>query len=135
MKKLTILYITGILLGSMTSCTKDFEEINKNPNSVDKPNPNFVFSKAQLDGLNNNYFFTNILECGGLLQHYATYKEASGVGDKYLSNEVYFSAYFNQAYPTGINETQIVIDALKTVQTTVTDLILPESGKYICIIN
>jgi len=113
MKKITILYITGILLGSMTACTKDFEEINTNPNVVEKPNPNFLFSRAQLDGLNNNYFFTNILECGGMLQHYATYKEASGVGDKYLSNEVYFSAYFNQIYPTALNETQIVIDAVK----------------------
>lgn len=113
MKKITILYITGILLGSMTACTKDFEEINTNPNVVEKPNPNFLFSRAQLDGLNNNYFFTNILECGGMLQHYATYKEASGVGDKYLSNEVYYSAYFNQIYPTALNETQIVIDAVK----------------------
>lgn len=113
MKKITLLYIAGILLGSMSSCTKDFEEINTNPNAVEKPNPNFVFSKSQLDGLNNNYFFTNILECGGMMQHYATYKEASGVGDKYLSNEVYFSAYFNQAYPTAINEVEIVIDAVK----------------------
>ena len=94
MKKITILYITGVLLASMTSCTKDFEEINTNPNVVEKPNPNFIFSKSILDGLNNNYFATNILECGGMLQHYATYKEASGVGDKYLSNEVYFSAYY-----------------------------------------
>ncbi|MDQ6471387.1 SusD/RagB family nutrient-binding outer membrane lipoprotein [Flavobacterium sp. LHD-80] len=105
--------MAGILAVSMTSCTKDFEEINTNPNVVEKPNPNYIFSKAQLDGLNNNYFATNILECGGMLQHYATYKEASGAGDKYLSNEVYYSAYFNQAYPTGINETEIVIDALK----------------------
>ena len=113
MKKITILYITGVLLASMTSCTKDFEEINTNPNVVEKPNPNFIFSKSILDGLNNNYFATNILECGGMLQHYATYKEASGVGDKYLSNEVYFSAYFNQVYPTALNETEIVIDAVK----------------------
>jgi len=113
MKKITILYITGILLASITSCTKDFEEINTNPNVVEKPNPNFIFSKSILDGLNNNYFATNILECGGMLQHYATYKEASGVGDKYLSNEVYFSAYFNQVYPTALNETEIVIDAVK----------------------
>lgn len=113
MKKRTILYITGILLASMTACTKDFEEINTNPNVVEKPTPNFIFSKSQLDGLNNNYFATNILECGGMLQHYATYKEASGAGDKYLSNEVYYSAYFNQAYPTGVNEVEIVIDALK----------------------
>jgi hypothetical protein len=114
MKKITILYITGILLASMTSCTKDFEEINTNPNVVEKPNPNYIFSKAQLDGLNNNYFFTNILECGGMLQHYATYKEASGVGDKYLSNEVYYSAYFNQVYPLALNETEIVINAVKS---------------------
>jgi hypothetical protein len=114
MKKITILYITGILLGSMTSCTQNFEEINTNPNVVEKPNPNYIFSKAQLDGLNNNYFFTNILECGGMLQHYATYKEASGVGDKYLSNEVYYSAYFNQVYPLALNETEIVINAVKS---------------------
>jgi hypothetical protein len=113
MKKITILYITGLLLGSMSSCTQDFEEINTNPNVVEKPNPNYIFSKAQLDGLNNNYFFTNILECGGMLQHYATYKEASGVGDKYLSNEVYYSAYFNQVYPLALNETEIVINAVK----------------------
>ncbi len=114
MKKITILYITGLLLGGMSSCTKDFEEINTNPNVVEKPNPNYIFSKAQLDGLNNNYFFTNILECGGMLQHYATYKEASGVGDKYLSNEVYYSAYFNQVYPLALNETEIVINAVKS---------------------
>ena len=113
MKKITILYIAGILLGSMTACTKDFEEINTNPNVVETPNPNFIFSKSQLDGLNNNYFATNILECGGMLQHYATYKEASGAGDKYLSNEVYYSAYFNQAYPTGVNEVEIVINTVK----------------------
>jgi hypothetical protein len=113
MKKLSILYITGVLLGSMTACTKDFEEINTNPNVVDKPNANFIFSKAQLDGLNNNYFATNILECGGMIQHYATYKEASGAGDKYLSNEVYYSAYFNQVYPTALNETEIVINTVK----------------------
>lgn len=114
MKKITLLYIAGILLGSMTACTEDFEEINSNPNAVEKPNPNFIFSRAQLDGLANNYFFTNILQCGGMLQHYATYKEASGVGDKYLNNEVYYSAYFNQAYPTALNETEIVINTVKS---------------------
>jgi hypothetical protein len=111
--KNTILYIAGVLLLSMSACTKDFEEINTNPNAVEKGNVNYIFSKSQLDGLNNNYFFTNILECGGMLQHYATYKEASGVGDKYLNNEVYYSAYFSQAYPTAINEVTIVINDLK----------------------
>jgi hypothetical protein len=112
MKK-TILYISAGLLLSLSACTKDFEEINTNPNSVEKANTSYLFSQSQLDGLNNNYFFTSILECGGMLQHYATYKEASGVGDKYLNNEVYYSAYFSQAYPTAINEITIVINALK----------------------
>lgn len=111
--KNTILYFAGLLLFSITACTKDFEEINTNPNAVEKGNVNFIFSKSQLDGLNNNYFFTNILQCGGMIQHYATYKEASGVGDKYLNNEVYYSAYFSQAYPTAINEISIVIENLK----------------------
>ena len=58
---------------------KGFEDINTNPNSVDTPNPDFVFSKSQLDGLNNNYFYTSILQCGQMMQHYASYKEASGL--------------------------------------------------------
>lgn len=113
--KNTTLYFAIVLLLSISACTKDFEEINTNPNAVEKGNikVNYIFSKSQLDGLNNNYFFTNILECGGMLQHYATYKEASGVGDKYLNNEVYYSAYFSQAYPTAINEVTIVINDLK----------------------
>ncbi len=112
MKK-TIIYIAGVLLLSMSACTKDFEEINTNPNAVQTGNANYLFSQSQLDGINNNYFLTSILECGGMLQHYATYKEASGVGDKYLNNEVYYSAFFNQAYPTGINEVSIVTNLLK----------------------
>lgn len=61
MKKIITLCVWCMLLLGMSSCTKDFEEINTNPNSVDVPTPDFVFSKSQLDGLNNNYFFTSIL--------------------------------------------------------------------------
>ncbi|MHA7609870.1 SusD/RagB family nutrient-binding outer membrane lipoprotein [Elizabethkingia meningoseptica] len=113
MKKIITLCVWCMVLLGMSSCTKDFEEINTNPNSVDVPTPDFVFSKSQLDGLNNNYFFTSILQCGQMMQHYATYKEASGVGDKYLDNEVYYSAYFSQAYPNAINEITLVINMLK----------------------
>lgn len=102
-----------ILLSCLLSCTQDFETINTNPNAVEKPNPNYVFTKSQLDGLNNNYYFTSIVECGAMVQHYATYKEASGSGDKYLNNEVHYSAYFSQAYPTAINEIAIVLNTLK----------------------
>ncbi|MEA9415115.1 SusD/RagB family nutrient-binding outer membrane lipoprotein [Flavobacterium sp. PL02] len=113
MKKITTLYIAGILLLSISACTKDFEETNTNPNAVDKPTPNFIFSRSQLDGLNNNYFFTSIIECGQMMQHYSTYKEASGAGDKYLDNEVYYSAFFARIYPNAINEVTIVINTLK----------------------
>ncbi|CAM4001434.1 SusD/RagB family nutrient-binding outer membrane lipoprotein [Flavobacterium weaverense] len=102
--KRTILYITSVFVLSMTSCTKDFEEINTNPNTVENANPNFLFSSSQLDAFNNNYFYTSVLECGGLVQHYATYKEASGVGDKYLDNSVYYNPYFNLTYVTAVNE-------------------------------
>ncbi|KAF5269761.1 hypothetical protein FQR65_LT17928 [Abscondita terminalis] len=107
-----ILYTLFVLL-FVSSCTRGFEDINTNPNSVDNPNPDFVFSKSQLDGLNNNYFYTSILQCGQMMQHYASYKEASGVGDKYLDNEVYYSSYFSQAYPNAINQITLVINKLK----------------------
>ncbi|MCT4139845.1 SusD/RagB family nutrient-binding outer membrane lipoprotein [Elizabethkingia anophelis] len=108
-----ILYTLFVLLFCVASCTRGFEDINTNPNSVGTPNPDFVFSKSQLDGLNNNYFYTSILQCGQMIQHYASYKEASGVGDKYLDNEVYYSAYFSQAYPNAINQITLVINELK----------------------
>lgn len=112
MKK-TILYMAGVLMLGMVSCTKDFEEINTNPNTVQDANPNFVFSASQLNGLNNNYFFTSILQCGGMIQHFSTYKEASGVGDKYLDNAVYYNAYYNQGYITAVNEVAIAINLFK----------------------
>lgn len=112
MKK-TILYMTGVFMLGMTSCSKDFEEINSNPNTVQNANPNFVFSASQLDGLNNSYFFTSILECGGMMQHFSTYKEASGVGDKYLDNAVYYNSYFNQGYVTAVNEVAIAVNLFK----------------------
>ncbi|MDN3675131.1 SusD/RagB family nutrient-binding outer membrane lipoprotein [Flavobacterium branchiarum] len=113
MKKTLSIYISGILLLIISACTNDFEKINSDPNSVNKPNPNFIFSRSQLEGLNNNYLFTAILQCGQMMQHYSSYKEASGVGDKYLDNEVYYSTYFSQAYPNSINQITIVINTLK----------------------
>ena len=108
-----IIYTLCALTIYVASCTKGFEEINTNPNSVETANPDFVFSKSQLEGLSNSYFFTSVLQCGQMMQHYATYKEASGVGDKYLDNEVYYSSYFSQAYPNAINQITLVLNKLR----------------------
>ena len=52
MKK--ILLITSIFIFSiLTSCTKDFEDLNKNPNGTDNMEPDYLFTHAMLSGVSN----------------------------------------------------------------------------------
>lgn len=108
-----IYYISTVLILSVLGCTKDFGDLNKNPNSLEKPTPAFLFSKSQLSAMSNNYYLTGILNLGGFIQHYSTYKEVSGVGDKYFANDFYQAPYFTDGYPTAVNEIEEVITALK----------------------
>lgn len=109
-----IYYISTVMILMVSGCKKDFGDLNKNPNAQDKPTPAFLFSKAQLSTMANAYYLTAILNLGGFIQHYATYKEVSGVGDKYFANDFYQAPFFTEGYPTAVNEIEEVIRALKS---------------------
>jgi hypothetical protein len=76
--------------------------------------PSYMFSKAQYDALNNSCASTYEFAAGGSIQHFSTYKDVPGIGDKYFfSQGTYPYDFFNNAYPLGVNEVQTVINAVK----------------------
>lgn len=105
-------YIPGFLLVSgvifLQSCTKDFEELNTNPNASSNVVPQYVFTKAQYDGVSN---MPNFLL--GTMQYTTSYNDVAGFGSKYVQSQIgqTYTA-FNNAYPNEINEIDIVIKAV-----------------------
>lgn len=96
------------LMAGFSSCDKDFEEVNTNPNASTNPNADYLFSQAILRGnyiYDRAYFYTSYLNAGMYVQHYATYKDVngSGVGDKYGLSDQYHGFYFLYLYPNVLN--------------------------------
>ena len=89
-KLLRLLYLAPVAL-LFASCDNGFEEMNVNPNASTSVVPGFLFTRAQLTTVSNNYTGAAYLTIGGSMQHFATYKEVPGAGDK----------YFNFSYSTG----------------------------------
>ena len=92
----------ALLLGS--GCTKNFDEINTNPNTYTQASydPNYLLTSAQLTytGSTDFAFETwrgNLIYCSGFMQGTATVI-SYWAGDKYLLNEGYTGAYWERAY-------------------------------------
>lgn len=116
-KFLKLLYMAPMAL-FISSCDNNFEEMNVNPNASRDVVPGFLFTRAQLTTVSNNFTGGAYLTIGQSMQHFATYKEVPAAGDK----------YFNYTYSTGnwalfggdpatagaVIDLAQVIDALKT---------------------
>lgn len=96
----------------LTSCDKDFEAINTNPNAVSVPTPAYIFSKAVYDGALNSGNASKLLL--GTMQYMTSFNDVEGFGSKYVAAQVNLSAaVFTAAYPAQINEIGEVIKAVK----------------------
>lgn len=91
MKKLFKLIFLAPIALLFSSCDNGFKEMNVNPNASTEAVPGFLFTRAQLVTVSNNFTGAAYLTIGGAMQHFATYKEVPGAGDK----------YFNFGYSTG----------------------------------
>ncbi|MET0300865.1 MAG: SusD/RagB family nutrient-binding outer membrane lipoprotein [Flavitalea sp.] len=101
--------IAGICLFS--SCDKNFEELNVNPDASSTASPQYVFTKAQYDGTAN---MLNLLL--GTMQYTTSYNDVAGYGSKYVTsqnNQTYLA--FANAFPNELNELAIVIKTVKDV--------------------
>ncbi|GAA0534227.1 SusD/RagB family nutrient-binding outer membrane lipoprotein [Chitinophaga japonensis] len=117
--KLICVAVTGLL--ALSACDKGFEEMNVNPDASPAVEPEYMFSKALLDGVSGGYgttittwYSTSMVCAGGAIQHYATYKDVPGLGDKYYWQQgTYPYAFFENTYPGAVNEIATVINALQ----------------------
>lgn len=110
MKKLILLtgLIAAIVLMLSTGCDKNFVAINTDPEHLTGANMSFptLFTSAELitsgnsDGNGYEDWRGNLIYCSTMIQHLSsTY--GYWVGDKYLWNSGYASAYWDQQYGSG----------------------------------
>lgn len=96
----------------MQSCSKNFQDVNTNPDAVSKPTPQYIFSKALYDGVNFGGNTQSLLL--GHMQYTTSYNDVAGFGSKYVAAQQAQSAsVFASAYSNQINEIGEVIKAVK----------------------
>lgn len=103
----------------VSSCTKNFEEINTNPATYSQANfnPNYLLTTAQLTYTGSIDFSyetwrANLIYASTLMQGLSTVV-GYWAGDKYLLNEGYTSAYWQVAYP---DQVKTVVDLVQSTK-------------------
>ena len=116
MKRINQLFFAAVIIALVcSSCTKNFEELNTDPNSVTVNNypPVYHLTRAQLEYTGNSDFSyevwrVNIIYCGMMMQQLAN--TSWYAGDKYMQNDAWANAYFDVAYR---DQVKYITDLLK----------------------
>ncbi|HVU57749.1 MAG TPA: SusD/RagB family nutrient-binding outer membrane lipoprotein [Puia sp.] len=117
-------YITILTLSIWAlagACKKDFIEINTDPGQItgDQINYNYLFTSAQLltsgntDGYGYEDWRNNLIYSGCMIQHLSS-TISYWVGDKYMFDAGYNSAYWDKNYPNSIAD---IVEVLHHAQT------------------
>src|SRR5688500_2923627 len=113
-----ILFVTLVIVITSIGCTKNFEELNTDPNSVTVNNysPVYNLTRAQLEFTGNSDFSyetwrVNIIYCGMMTQQLAN--ASWYAGDKYMQNDAWANAYFDVAYR---DQVKYVVDLLASTK-------------------
>ncbi|MGA0557835.1 SusD/RagB family nutrient-binding outer membrane lipoprotein [Larkinella sp. VNQ87] len=91
----------------LSACDKGFEEMNVDPNKYSQVVPEYLFTRAQLDGVSTNFTGAAYLTIGQSMQHFATYKEVPAAGDKYF-NYTYSTGNWNAYAGTGAGQGAVI---------------------------
>jgi hypothetical protein len=118
MKSFKIFFSLVLVVFSATRCTKKFEDLNTDPNSVTVNNysPIYSLTRAQLEYTGNSDFSyetwrVNIIYSGMMMQQLAN--ASWYAGDKYIQNDAWANAYFDVAYR---DQVKYVVDLMKVTQ-------------------
>lgn len=107
---------------ALSSCDKGFKDMNSNPDAVNNPTSQFIFSLAEYDGAGagGHYGSSSADFLMGTMQYTTSYNDVAGWGSKYINSQIQQTyGPFNAAYPDEINELGIVIKAVKSDPTKV----------------
>jgi len=106
--KYSAVFIAIFALLSMQSCDKNLDTLNVNPDASSTIVPEYVFTKAEYDGVANMMNFLL-----GTMQYTTSYNDVAGFGSKYVTSQIGQTyAVFSNAYPNEINEIGLIIKAL-----------------------
>ncbi len=131
LKKYTCFLSLACFVFALSSCDKNFEEINTNPNAVSTPTPEYIFSKALYDGAANSGNTGKLLL--GAMQYTTSYNDVEGWGSKYVAARVDLSmAVFSSAFPNQVNEIGEVIKAVKDDATKINQHAVARIWKVFC---
>jgi hypothetical protein len=113
-----IVFVATLIMLASLGCTKNFERINTDPNSVTVNNypPVYNLTRAQLEYTGNNDFSyetwrVNIIYCGMMMQQLAN--ASWYAGDKYFQNDAWANAYFDVAYK---DQVKYIVDLMAITQ-------------------
>lgn len=108
LKKIALIIgVITILL--QTSCEKDFEKMNTNPNAYTSPDINLLFTYSIIEaaggpGYTNNPLYYNCKLAGAFMQYFASLNTWQWTGDKYLKKTSYDDALYNGTYAQQVKE-------------------------------
>ena len=112
------LLAASVFIVAVSGCTKKFQDLNTDPNSVTVNNYNAAYNltKAQLEYTGNSDFNyetwrVNIIYAGMFMQQLAN--ASWYAGDKYFSNQAWAQAYFDVAYSSQV---KYIVDLLQITQ-------------------
>lgn len=117
-----------LFIAFVTSCDKNFDGINTNPDAVVTPDPALLFTKSQYDGV--RHMSSSMI---GVMQYTTSYNDVSGFGSKYLLSQVNRSSdVFNLSYQDEIVEIAEVIRAVTGVPAKVNQLAQARIWRVYC---
>jgi len=110
-----LLFLSTAIIVVFASCTKDFEELNTDPNSASAStyNPVYNLTRSQLEYTGNSDFSyeiwrVNIIYAGMMIQHLAN--TSWYAGDKYMQNDGWAASHFEVAYR---DQVKYVVDLMQ----------------------
>lgn len=105
------LYIIGLMLVFASSCTKDFETINDDPNTVNEINPGYQFVNIQLNYAGNGYeeWRGNLIMAGPLA---GVSQDAYTSGEGFSISNGYAGAKWTEIYKDGVKNARDMISKM-----------------------
>ena len=114
------LLLTIFVATVLTSCDKNFEEINTDPTQLTNQNMQYkyLFTSAQLytagnaDGYSAGIWESSMSYASTMIQQFSS---TSGFwyGDKYIYNETYNSSFWRYQYPTAV---KAIVDVMENIK-------------------
>ena len=104
-----LLLVSSMLLFAVTSCKKELVRINKNPNEVENPQPDYLLGAAEKNGADVYWGQSSNFASSELIaQHWAMIQYTDP--DRYIFNGNSFSTLWTTIYSSTLTDIKVMMD-------------------------